>query len=154
MVLDECMRTAWPLEKERCSVVECSEAEVHRAQVKAYQNNGWERIAPLFGCDRHGTVSERAAVPRVYATIKGKCIPAAGGAISEIKARPITPHTKVVLKKVYNKVASAYLYVLTQLRNQRTCRLWNTQEYVGRASREMAGLRRQTGRPLKQRHVL
>ena len=94
-----------------------------------------------------------ASLPRVYATVKSKCIPDSG-VILKLKARPITPHTKVALKKVYNKVASAYLFVLQQIRNRRVCRLWNTSEYVPRATKELASLEAQRGCALRTRAVL
>ena len=148
------MAVAWPLEEERCEVVQCSEKEVNKKQVEAYNNFDWARIAPLFGCDKRGNVSERAQLPRVYATIKSKCLPDNGGVVEVLKARPITPHTKVVLKKVYNKVATAYMFVLTQLRNQRTSRLWTTQEYLGRVTTEVEAVQRRRARPIKEKHVM
>ena len=148
------MKVAWPLEKERCEVVSDSEAEINKKQVQAYKDFDWKRIAPLYGCDKNGNVSERAQLPRVYATIKSKCLPEQGGVITTLKARPITPHTKVVLKKVYNKVATAYMFLLTKLRNQRTSRLWTTQEYVQRVTTEVEELQNTRTRPIKEKHVM
>ena len=55
--------------------------------------------------------------------------------------------TKVVLlKRVYNKVATAFLFVLQHVTNQRTMRLWDTQSYVPRAVTEIQKLMGQTNR--------
>ena len=148
------MKVAWPLEAERCDVVDLTEKEVNKKQTQAYQNFDWNRIAPLFGCDNKGNASDKVEVPRVYATIKSKCLPKRGGVVKVLKARPISPHTKVALKKVYNKVATAYMFVLTQLRNQRTCRLWTTQEYVRRATHEKQHLQQKRGRAIKELHEM
>jgi hypothetical protein len=147
------MNKAWPLEEHRCDlVVDKTGKCIQNDMARVYQRRGWNRIAPLHGCDTQGRVV-RAALPRVYATIKSKCIPESG-IITELKARPITPHTKVVLKRVYNKVATAFLFVLRNITKQRTMRLWDTHEYVPRAVNEMRELMKQRGGPLKQLHVL
>ena len=74
--------------------------------------------------------------------------------IKVLKSRPITPHTKVVLKRVYNKVATAFLFVLRHVTNQRTMRLWDTQSYVPRAVTEIQKLMGETGVPLREMHVM
>jgi nitrate reductase cytochrome c-type subunit len=69
------MNKAWPSEPHRCAVVtEKTEKCILRDMVRTYQRRGWDKIAPLHGCDTDGRV-QRAALPRVYATIKSKCIP-------------------------------------------------------------------------------
>ena len=148
------MKAAWPLEEERCEVVNCTEKEVNKKQISAFKNFDWHRIAPLYGCDNKGNISERVQLPRVYATIKSKCLPEKGGAFTVLKARPISPHTRIALKKVYNKVATAYMFVLTQLRNQRTSRLWTTQEYMRRATHEIEQLEKQRGKAIKEKHEM
>ena len=148
------MKAAWPLENERCEVVYSTEKQVNKKQTQAYRDHDWQRIAPLYGCDNKGNPSERVQIPRVYATIKGKCLPEEGGIVQVLKARPISPHTKVALKKVYNKVATAYLFLLTQLRNQRTSRLWTTQEYAKRVTGELETLEKHRRRALKEKHEM
>ena len=147
------MTKAWPNEEHRCRLVtDTNEKAIQNAMVREYKQQEWHRFAKLYGCDQKGRV-ERAQLPRVYATIKSKCIPP-DGVITELKARPITPHTRVTLKRVYNKVASAYLFVLQQIRTQRTCRLWNTQEFVPRATRELQQLIKEKGCALRTKQQM
>ena len=147
------MEKAWPNEKHPCEIVtDKSEKSIQNAMVREFEQREWHRFAKLYGCDKNNNV-ERAELPRVYATIKSKCIPE-GGIILELKSRPITPHTKVTLKRVYNKVASAYLFVLQQIKTQRTCRLWNTQDYVPRATQEIQKLMVKRGCALRTRQQM
>lgn len=74
--------------------------------------------------------------------------------IEVLKSRPITPHTKVVLKRIYNKVATAFLFVLRHVTNQRTMRLWDTQSYVPRAVNEIQHLMADEKVPLRETHVM
>jgi len=71
-----------------------------------------------------------------------------------LKARPISPHTAVNLKRVYNKVATALLYILQQIRDQRTARLWNPDQYITRATEEWMNIMKLAGKPVKIAHQL
>ena len=60
----------------------------------------------------------------------------------------------MVLKRVYNKVATAYLFVLTQIRQGRVSRLWTTQEYVHRATTEIQRLQKTRDAKVRTRAVM
>ena len=119
---------------------------------REHKRHDWDRIGRLYGCDKAGNLTT-AKLPRCYATIKNKCIPD-DGKIETLKARPISPHTKVPWKRVMNKVATAYLFVLQQVRHQRKMRLWTTQEFVPRAWAEKAEAEANYGKPLKELHEM
>ena len=170
VVLHHVMAAAWPsdLEREntkqhdivhteerstRYEKTRKTEAEITQDQIRAFEAHNWGRFGKLYGVTKQGKVTT-AKLPRVYATIKGKCLPEGGGIVTKLKARPITPHTKVVLKRVYNKVATAYLFVLTQIRQGRVSRLWTTQEYVHRATTEIQRLQKTRDAKVRTRAVM
>ena len=148
------MQAAWPNELDRYDVVDqttTSERRILRQMARTHAKRGWERLGKLYGIDQHGH-ENRAELPRVYATIKDKCIPT-DGVITKIKARPITPHTKVPLKRVYRTVATAFLFVLQRTKQQRTCRLWTTAEQVPKCQGDYKKMCEDYGKALKLRHV-
>lgn len=134
-------------------IKDLSEKAILKKMIRTYQKRGWSRIAKLYGCGLTGQLRD-AALARVYATIKGKCIPE-NGVIKVLKARPITPHTKVPGKRVMNKCATAGLFVLHENDEKRTMRLWNTSDFVRRMVDEPAAvMRARGGEPLRRRHQL
>ena len=66
-------------------------------------------------------------MPRGYGTIKAKSWLA-----GIVKGRPITPHTKHVLKRMSNTVARAHHVMLTSINVDRVARLYATQDYKWR----------------------
>jgi hypothetical protein len=136
------MKIAWPLEEDRCEVSELTPDEVFKHNVAEYKWRGWDRIAGLYGCDSRGS-AVRCKVPHCYATVKAKCL--TERTIKVLKARPIAPHVHIPLKKVYRAVATATLFVLTQLKQERAGRLYQTAHYVQREKWEQNKLEKLVG---------
>lgn len=75
MVLHATMEKAWPNEEHRCRVVnDTTEKAIQSRMIREFKHREWDRFAKLYGCDKKGNV-QKAELPRVYATIKSKCIP-------------------------------------------------------------------------------
>ena len=72
-------------------------------------------------------VPDKCQIPRGYGTIKGK-----SWRLKVIKGRPITPHTRHVLRRISRTVARAHHVLLTSVNNVRVSRMYTTQEYKGR----------------------
>jgi len=145
------MEMAWPQEPHRYEISEWCEKKIMKEDIKNYHVKGWDKISKLYGCDKGK--AKRCSVPRVYATIKGKTFNkenmSENGTIKKLKARPIAPHTKHVLKRVYNKVATATLFCMMQVNVIRSSRLWTTREYVERYKLETKQAKRNFGRNFK-----
>ena len=112
------MRAAWPDEPMRCEVLPegTTDDQIFAADLQKYNEMGWKRIVPTFGVDVRGRPT-RCTLPQVYALIKLKAILAAHTglrATNTVKARPISPHTKILLKYVFNRMATAYHFALTK----------------------------------------
>jgi hypothetical protein len=147
------MEAAWPQDPGVCTVMhDKTERAVLLEMSREHKRHDWDRIGGLYGCDKAGNITT-AKLPRCYATIKDKCIPE-DGIIKKLKARPISPHTRVPWKRVMNKVATAYLFVLQQVRDQRQMRLWTTQELVPRAWTEKDKVEESYGKPLRELHEM
>ena len=141
------MRAAWPDEPMRCEVLPegTTDDQIFAADLQKYNEMGWKRIAPTFGVDVRGRPT-RCTLPQVYALIKLKAILAALTglrATNTVKARPISPHTKILLKYVFNRMATAYHFALTKINTQRITRMWTTAEYPVRLRDERAVLQAQ-----------
>ena len=103
------MTETWPLMPERTEVVEdVSENEVMQDMVKHAETKGWFSMGKAYGTI--GGKVDKCCLPRVYVIPKWKM-----WLLGVSKWRPIAPHTKVPLKRVYNTVAKAYHFVLTQI---------------------------------------
>ena len=146
------MRQAWPNEPHRCTVIcpanatavesEQIETEIIAGHAKEFHAKNWQRIATLSGIDSNGK-TQSDLLPRGYANPKLKSIRAAlpgRSATNKIKGRPISPHTRHPLKNVYNRVAAAHHFLLTQINTQRVTRLWDTASYVTRLRDETESL--------------
>ena len=72
-------------------------------------------------------VPAKCQIPRGYGTIKGK-----SWLKQTIKGRPITPHTRHVLRRISRTVARAHHVLLTSVNDTRASRMYTTQEYKGR----------------------
>ena len=122
------MQQAWPNEPHRCTVIcpanasaEKSEEikkEIIRKHVAEFTVKNWKRIAALSGFEYNGKMKSDL-LPKGYANPKLKSIIAGlpgRKACNKIKGRPISPHTRHPLKNVYNKVATAHHFMLTQIK--------------------------------------
>ena len=127
------MRAAWPSEPSRCEVLSLSDRDVMLQDIRQYTERGWARLAKLYGCDDTNPV--RACIPYVYATIKLKAF-----LQQKLKARPISPHTKIPLRWLYNIVATAHQYMLMCINTQRCARMFETSEYPRRLVGELREL--------------
>ena len=100
---------------------------------------GWDvRLGDLYGVVRRRKrkggkklpgrrtvhVPGKCEIPRGYGTVKGK-----SWRLGVIKGRPITPHTKHVLRRISRTVARAHHVVLTTINHERVSRMFTTQEY-------------------------
>ena len=101
--------------------------------------HGWDvRLGGLYGVVRRRRrkgqpklpgkrtvhVPSKCEIPRGYGTIKSK-----SWRLQVIKGRPITPHTKHVLRKISRTSARGYHVVLTTINGERVSRMFTTQEY-------------------------
>ena len=143
------MLVAWPLEPERCEVSTLTQEQVFAQDAAAYKANGWARIAGLYGCDARGK-ADKCKVPHCYATVKAKCL--TKRTVRVLKARPIAPHVHIPLKRVYKAVATATLYVLTRLTQERAGRLYQTSHYVERERWEHSKLEELVKRRLRMKY--
>ena len=153
-VMWQCQMNAWPDEPDRCEVicpadaseetVEKLEREILMQDIEIYKTKDWQRIAKLYGVDPFGR-PVNAALPRGYANPKLKAILAAKPgrkATNIMKARPISPHTKIPLKNVTNRNATGHHFLLTKINTQRLTRMWATTEYPVRLRDEQLELQR------------
>ena len=134
MVLWTLMNKTWPMEPDRCEVLNASDQDIMSQDVKAYVAKGWSRLANLYGCDTDGYFT-RAALPWVYVLIKLKSF-----TLRVLKGRPISPHTRIPLKRVYNLIATAHAWALMQITTGRTGRLFTTAAYPRRLDEELPQL--------------
>ena len=124
------MAKTWPFEPARCKVVHQTEEEIMRCDIRHYEAKGWSRLARLYGCDAAGNPGS-ARIPHVYILIKLK-----SWTQRVIKGRPISPHTKIPLRWLYNIIATAHAWMLGQITTQRVGRMFTTREYPTRLREE------------------
>ena len=134
------MHLVWPSEPSRCCTLDKSEFDVLWEDVQAYNAAGWSRLSRLFGADSDGYPSLRTSLPHCYATWKLKAF------LKQIlKGRPISPHTKIPLKHLYNLIATAHQYLLMRIRTGRVSRMFTCREYAARLEGEMQAMVAQHG---------
>ena len=119
-------------------MVNKSDEEVMQECIDKCVSAGWEDIAKLYGVGRRARKISPAAcvVPVGYGTIKAKSWIA-----MIVKGRPISPHTKHVMKRISNMVARGYHVVLIHVNSERVMRMYTTQEYKGRLSADQRRVR-------------
>lgn len=142
------MESAFPRGDGRFTVLESdAEYELMCADIDAAVAQGWtQRLGDLYGVVRRRRrrgqpklpgkrtvhVPKTCQVPRGYGTIKGK-----SWRLQVIKGRPITPHTKHVLKHISRTIARAHHVLLTSINNERASRMYTTQEYKVRLKQDL-----------------
>ena len=155
------MESAFPRDDGRFTVLPIKrEYELMCGDIDAAVSKGWTtRLGDLYGVTRRRKrkggeklpgrrtvhVPDRCEIPRGYGTIKGK-----SWLKLVVKGRPITPHTKHVLRRISRNVARAHHAILTQISDDAGARMYATQEYKRRlagASERMAEELRRAGVP-------
>ena len=123
------MESAFPRGADRYSVEKRSEKEIIQGIIDGACALGLDKVAALYGVKTQGgrVVNVRSVIPVGYALPKGKM-----WGLQEIKGRPISPHTKHVLKRVSNRVGRAHHVVLTTINTMRQARMFTTHEYKSR----------------------
>ena len=145
------MESAFPRAGDRFDVVTISDDDVMQECIDQCVAEGWTSIADLYGVERkRGKLRPvRCSVPAGYGTIKAKSWLA-----QIVKGRPISPHTRHVMKRISNAVARGYHVVLLSINNERVTRMYTTQEYKYRVMEDQVRvrdeLRRLTGDPTAQ----
>ena len=120
------MESAFPREDGRFEVLPVEqEYDLMCADIDAAVSNGWtERLGDLYGVVRRRRrkgktklpgrrtvhVPDKCEIPRGYGTIKGK-----SWRLRVVKGRPITPHTRHVLKRISRPAARGHHIILTQI---------------------------------------
>ena len=138
------MHLVWPSEPARCKVLEnISEFDILYQDILHYHEQGWDRLCALFGVDKNGFPSDRSSVPRCYATWKLKAF-----LKQVLKGRPISPHTRIPLKLLYNLIASAHQFMLMCIRTGRVSRMFSCGEYATRLENELKALEAKYGMKL------
>jgi hypothetical protein len=135
------MHLVWPAEPTRCKVLEKSEFDILWEDIQHFHAAGWGRLSRLFGVDSDGFPSLRAALPHCYATWKWKAF-----IMQILKGRPISPHTRIPLKLLYNLIATAHQYILVCIRKGRVSRMFTCAEYARRLEGELRKLEAQYGK--------
>ena len=137
------MESAFPRDEGRFIVLPVeSEYDLMCAEIDTAVRHGWDvRLGGLYGVERRRRrkgkpkmpgkrtvhVPSKCQIPRGYGTVKGK-----SWVKRVIKGRPITPHTKHVLRRISRSVARGYHVVLTTVNDERVSRMFTTQEYAVR----------------------
>ena len=134
------MESAFPRGDGRFEVIPVErEEELICEDIDEAVKRGWNvRLGDLYGVVRRRRrkggkklagkqtvrVPGKCEIPRGYGTVKGK-----SWRLRVIKGRPITPHTKHVLRRISRTVARAHHVVLTTINHERVSRMFTTQEY-------------------------
>ena len=144
------MESAFPRDGDRYILLDPDdEPELIQGDIDHAVTAGWEAMGDLYGvewrADRRRTKKKRGRrkqrrvpgkceIARGYGTIKGKswrpipCKHRKRGRPPrrKVKGRPITPHTKYVLKRISNTVARAHHVLLGAVCNKRVARMYTT----------------------------
>ena len=142
------MQSAFPQGDDRFVVLDpAREYDILCGQIDHATQAGWSKLGELYGTKlanrrkgqpraKKGCRRQKVRVPgqceiaRGYGTIKGKSWRAQP--VPVIKGRPITPHTRHVLKRLSNTSARAHHVWLTAINDARLARLWDTRGYKHR----------------------
>lgn len=149
------MESAFPRDDGRFEVLDPSqEYRILCDAIDHATQEGWESNGDLYGTEwrarrkgeprppRRGGKRKKVRVPgtceiaRGYGTIKGKSWRAKPQPV--VKGRPITPHTKHVLKRISNTMARAHHTWLCAINDSIAARLWETQQYKHRLEQARA----------------
>lgn len=154
------MESAFPREDGRFTVLPVNqEYDLMCADIDTATSKGWtERLGGLYGVMRRRRrkgkpkmpgrqtvhVPDKCEIPRGYGTIKGK-----SWVQRVIKGRPITPHTRHVLKHISRTCARGHHIILTQISESSeeggtwVARMYTTQEYKRRLANPSARMLRE-----------
>ena len=141
------METAFPRGGDRYVVVEDTDEQIMQRCIDECVRRKWTDVAKLYGVrlEKGKLVPSLCAVPHGYGTIKGK-----SWKKQVIVGRPLSPHTKHVMKRVSNSVARGYhVALLCGDGDVRVVRMFTTQEYMQRLASDqnlmLGELRKLTG---------
>ena len=145
------MESAFPRDGDRYIELDPeAEHELIQADIDHAVAAGWEKLGDFYGVQwrmdkrdkakkksrrrRQRRVPGNCEIARGYGTIKGKSwrvLPRKRRKRGrpprrKVKGRPITPHTKYVLKRISNTVARAHHVLLGAVNNKRVTRMYTT----------------------------
>ena len=123
------MESAFERDLARYEVVQLSEETIMQKCIDKCIAEDWTELGQLYGVvQRKGkTVPDSCMVPVGYGTIKGK-----SWKLQIVKGRPISGHTRHVMKRISNRNARAYHTMLSSINTERITRMYTTQEYKHR----------------------
>ena len=134
------MHLVWPSEPGRCKVLEMSEFDILWQDIQEFHKRGWSRLCKLFGVSADDFPTARSSLPHCYGTWKLKAF------LKQIlKGRPISPHTRIPLKVLYNMMATAHAFLLGRIRTGRVSRMFTCKEFATRLECEMKALEAKCG---------
>ena len=138
------MESAFPRGGGRYEVVTESDEQITQSLIDECVRRGWHKMASLYGVTRQGGKlrprPDGCEIPCGYGTIKGKSWRAVPPVV---KGRPISPHTRHVMKRLSNLIARAYHTVLVHINTEpHIVRMFTTEEYKVRLAQGFARVTR------------